>query len=99
MSSYFEMFLACELKFDTPEQVIETLKYMTRRKDYRFNNPPDHPFFKIGPWDSILQQEGSEFHSNVGVGITNFGEKYRYTKGNTDIYKYALTIRFEEHED
>ena len=46
MSLYFEVFFACDLKIDVPEDVIKTLKYLTRQEDYPFSDFPKERFFK-----------------------------------------------------
>jgi len=45
MSDHYDFRLACDVRADTPQQVIETLRYMTRADDYDFNDSPSHPFF------------------------------------------------------
>ncbi len=45
MSDHYDFRLACDVRADTPQQVIATLRYMTRADDYDFNGPPSHPFF------------------------------------------------------
>jgi hypothetical protein len=46
MSDHFDFRTACDLRSDTPQQVVATLRYMTRADNYDFNDPPDHPFFE-----------------------------------------------------
>jgi hypothetical protein len=50
-----EFVIAFKLKHDTPQQVIDTLKYMTlRNKDYDFPNHPDHNLFETYYWRIML---------------------------------------------
>lgn len=100
MTVNVELMLACDLKADVPQQVIETLRYLTRKEDYEFNNPPDHPFFApastyIGHewWRNIFQpQEPPEFGPILGyfpgVWIKEF---YRNEYNRTS----HLTVRIE----
>ena len=46
MSDHYDFRLACDLRADVPQQVLDTLRYMTREVEYDFNNPPDHIIFE-----------------------------------------------------
>lgn len=50
--------MRCELKASTPDQVIETLKYMVNPDEIAFANHPDHPFFETEEWEYVLWTAG-----------------------------------------
>jgi hypothetical protein len=64
MSVHYEFATACDLKPDTPQQIIDTLAYMARTHDYEFHNPPAHPLFQsvhvngetVESWRIMLQE-------------------------------------------
>jgi hypothetical protein len=61
MGQDFEVSLSCNLSADTPQHVLDTLRYMMRTEEYEFDSPPAHPFFRIsihgfdGEWRKILR--------------------------------------------
>lgn len=64
MTIHLELMLACDLRYDVPQQVIATLKYLTRKEDYEFNDFPELPasedkedFYNLQwhPWRKLLQ--------------------------------------------
>ncbi len=103
MSDHYDFRLACDLRADTPHQVIATLKYMTRTDDYAFNDPPDHPFFEsfelpdgevYDTWRDIFQcREGytpGVFGSSLHEAYR--GERYgqRIVVPTLDVHCYVL---------
>lgn len=82
MGMYTELVMACELKNNVPEDVIETLKYMTGKIDY-LATVPIHDLFQTSRWEWMLRSSSYYFD-----GITNSILKY------DDISKtYRLTVR------
>ena len=57
MSLHFECVLHCDLKPDTPQQVIDTLRYMTGSFD-EFDDPPKAPFFQFDGWARPPRPDG-----------------------------------------
>src|SRR5262245_17099578 len=89
MSYHYDFALACDLKADTPQQVIDTLAYMARKADYPYNNPPAHSFFDEGwHWRYMLQMLPEETYSPGNVGSC-FRRAYR-AEG---VYRYTLGFR------
>jgi hypothetical protein len=91
----------CNLRDDTPAQVIDTLKYMTRTEDYKFDNPPDYPFFKGNIWRNILripleQQNMGKF---TGDEATIFRRDIKYVRMDVTYYFWTLYIRQVMHGD
>lgn len=95
MTVHVELMLTCDLNYDVPEEVVETLKYLTRKEDYEFQTAPSHPFFDetLGGWRYIFQS--SEYHKPSdmnyfpGVGVILF----QHTSWDENLYK--LTIHCE----
>lgn len=92
MSLHFDFALACYLKPDTPQEVLDTLQYMTRSEDYEFGDPPDHPFFKGEYWSNMLQIRTGTAHFPGEFGSI-FRRTYRYTQADADVYRYTLSFR------
>lgn len=46
MGTAFEVALICHIKPSLPDEVIDTLIYMTRSRDYKFETTIDHGFFQ-----------------------------------------------------
>ena len=82
MGMYTELVMACELKGNVPEEVIETLKYMVGDSEY-LATVPVHALFTTDRWKSMLRMDSYYFD-----GDTNSTLRY------DDIGKlYSLTIR------
>jgi hypothetical protein len=100
--SRFCFTVACDLREDTPQQVIETLRYMTSNRDYDFNNPPDLPFFKDDDWRTFLVCE-SEGFIFPGEPHASLREAYRYSRsmveGGEDVYLHTLSFRCQAKDD
>ena len=60
MGMYTELVMACELKEDVPEEVIETLKYMANDIDY-LATVPVHPLFETDRWKWMLRSDSYYF--------------------------------------
>jgi len=60
MEAYTGFFFKATLDPDTPDEVIEVLKYMTGGRSRGAGRPPpplpDHPFFKTEAWPILLFQ-------------------------------------------
>jgi hypothetical protein len=93
---------ACDLKEDTPQQVIDTLTYMTRTEDYEFNNPPEGAFFEGDSWRTCLFCE-NEWFSFPGEAGRFLRSAYRYNRsfneGGAAVYLYTLSFRCESKDD
>lgn len=61
MTIPIELMLQCDISLNEPQEVIETLKYITRKEDYEFNNFPNHSYFQEESqnWRYILQSPKS----------------------------------------
>ncbi len=102
MSLHFDLAIACDLKPDTPQQVINTLQYMTRTEDYDFHDPPAHEFFtRPGPdWRLILQiPHGTMPYGFPGVAGSSFRRVYHHTQFGVDVYRHTLSFRREMLDD
>jgi hypothetical protein len=69
MGMYTELSCAFELKKETPEQVIEVLRFMVRTKTEMPRPLPDHSFFGTSRWQMMLGSDSYYFkgqaHSTV----------------------------------
>lgn len=92
MSLHYDWAMAFDLKLDTPQLIIDTLKYMTRSHDYDFPTPFDDIFFSGSSWRNMLQIEAGDTYSPGEVGSL-FRQAYRYTKLGVDTYYYTLSFR------
>lgn len=82
MGMYTELVMACELKENISEEVIETLRYMVGDSDY-LATVPVHALFNTDRWKAMLRCDSYYFD-----GDTNSTLRY------DDIGKsYVLTIR------
>lgn len=57
MGKYYEFVMACELKKDLPQEVIDTLNYMLASGETDLVDFPDHPLFEIEDeyeWNGML---------------------------------------------
>ena len=98
MSLYFDGMIFCDLKPEIPEQVINTLQYMTRSHDYSFDNPPEHEFFEVDAWRSWLQIQPNHT-CGAGMVFSNFHKTKRYGPNNTKVDYYTLSFRRCMHDD
>jgi len=102
MASLFCFALACDLREDSPQQVVDTLKYMTRSQDYEFDDPPDAEFFEGEDWRTFLTVEHEGFMF-PGKAYVTFHSAYRYSRpmihGGDDVYVYTLSLRCQSGDD
>jgi hypothetical protein len=99
MSLHFEFTLTLDLKPETPQQVIDTLAYMTRSEEYEFSDPPSHPWFESDDeWRETLQADPEATHL-PGNQWTVFRQAYRYTQHGVDQYRWTLSFRREMLDD
>jgi len=92
MSLHFDFAIACDLKPDTPQQILDTLSYMTRVEEYAFSSPPSHPFFEGDSWRDILLAKSEQTYL-PGDLISSFRKAYRYEIGNEKHYRYNICFR------
>ncbi len=90
MSVYYDFALACDLESHTPQQVVDTLSYMTRIDDYEFNDPPDEDLFKGETWKYMLQGTVTGFPGKAG---SRFRYVFRYQQGDEDVFQHTLSFR------
>ena len=99
MSMYFDGAIACDLKPDTPQQVLDVLQYMTRKEDYAFDSVPSHSFFTTNEeWRDFLQID-QEWTCAPGLVGSDFRKTFRYTKNSEDVYRWTLSFRRTMHDD
>ncbi len=103
MSDYYDYVIHCELPHTVPQQIVDTLQYMTRVSDYSFDSPPDHPFFEAGekdlgePWRIILRPDPNE---DLGYFARFFRlDSPRYEWGPDYDPPYVLDFRLNIQDD
>src|SRR5258708_27216939 len=99
MSLYFDGAFACYLKPDVPQQVLDTLQYMTRTENYAFDKPPGHKFFQNDDWRNFLKIS-QEWTCAPGFVGSDFRKTHQYTtEDGNDVYWYSLSFRRTMHDD
>jgi hypothetical protein len=98
MSLYFDGFFACDLKPDTPQHIIDTLRYLTRTEDYAFEPLSDHDFFDGDDWRAFLQPD-DDWACAPGLVWSDFRQAYRYTQYGEDVYRATISFRRTMHDD
>jgi hypothetical protein len=87
MGMYTELVCAFELKENTPNQIINTLEYMTGQLD-EIENIPSHELFKCERWRFMLQSDSYYFdgdtHSTIRKDL--FGSWYVTIRCNLKNY-------------
>jgi len=95
LSAHFDLAIALDLKPDTPQQVLDTLRYLMRTEDYDFDNPPDHEFFTR--WDDQHWRNWMPLAENStyspGEAGSSLRRVYRYTQHGQDVYRYTFSFR------
>src|SRR5664279_4721732 len=98
MSNSFELFLACVLKEDTPQQVVDILTYLLSNHP-EYHGPevpvpdvlPDHFFFRdIGQYTV----QDAYFWAGEGVAKLTFDEQYSLTVRASVRRGYTLIASF-----
>lgn len=70
MGMYTEVYLAIELKRDTPQEIINVLKFLAEdTHELPFELIPDHPFFKCERWRWLFSMSSAYHPAAV---INNF---------------------------
>jgi len=98
MSLYFDGFFACDLKADIPQQVIDTLLYLTRKADYPFTDVPKHEFFQTEEWDDFLLPP-DEFRVAPGWIGSEFKKMTRALPHDQMETYYTISFRRTMHDD
>ncbi len=95
MSIRYVFVLKCNLIDDTPLQVIDTLKYMTRTEDYEFNNAPDAGFFKRNIWRDFIRVSPEQQSSRTYTGdiFMSFRRDVKYVQKGISHYVWTLYIK------
>lgn len=69
MGMYTELIFGCSLRKDTPREVIEILKFMVDKSEFKeFSKPlPDHKFFQTSRWSRLFQWSSYYFGVNEPI--------------------------------
>src|SRR5258707_11976987 len=89
MAPWNELVLACRLKRDMPQQVVDLLNYLISLSlqvnpgDPESLATPDHPFFRESGWQSLLRWNTAYFpgepYSNLALTDYEYGGYYEFT--------------------
>src|ERR1700712_4386318 len=95
MSVNFEFFLACNLKEDTPKQVMDILAYLVSMDANSFEPPPsmpdilpDHFFFSMDMWSWVFANKDAF----AGDGFTKLAPAHFEDQ-------YDLTVRVKVRKE
>lgn len=92
MGQHTAFIMKCELKADTPQQVIDTLKFMTSPNDEEeFDNFPDHPLFETEEWEYMLDIAGG------ALWDPNSTLKY-FKRSNSYTLKVRTSVKDHEYQ-
>lgn len=71
MGMYTELNLGVRFRKDTPQNIIDILKYMLSEFPMEYNKPqlPDHPLFKTDRWTFMLNSESYYFDGHTDSSI------------------------------
>lgn len=73
MGMYTSLHLAVNLKKDTPEEVVNILKFLVNRDSPPPEALPDHPFFRAERWGMVLSCD-SYYFSGTQFGVLEWDE-------------------------
>ena len=83
MGPYTELNCAFSLRSDTPEEVIDTLLFMTGQHDQEPQQLPAHAFFETVRWRQMLNRVSPEFDEetccNAAVELSETSGRHRVT--------------------
>lgn len=74
MGMYTELRFAAKLKEDTPEEVINILRYMVEEGEGLTHPIPDHPLFHTSRWSWMLRSDSYYFSATTH---SSFVQDYR----------------------
>ena len=83
MGTYTELNCAFSLYKDTPQHIVDTLRYMTGQSATEPDKLPSHPLFGDTGWNGMLRGSSSYFDGDTHstVRLEEFNGKYRVTLG------------------
>lgn len=108
MAVHIDFAFACFLKPDTPEHVLDVLRYITQSEGYDPSNPPASPFTQqnhpdlAGPlWHMFEEYSGStDFPGETGAVLRSV---YRHNRpaveGGGLVFSHSLCFRYFERDD
>src|SRR5215813_13486364 len=96
MPEYAELYLACGLKDDAPQQVIDLLRFLISHQTDSSSQQikplslPTHQFFSLVDWEFIFAGKSSAFYGE------NFSSLIRARNQTRELYQ--LTVRASGRE-
>jgi hypothetical protein len=98
MSAHYDFLLICDLKSDTPKQVIEGLRFMMN-PEYEMKSPPTDEHFLREIWKGLLEINNEWVNRIPGDGFVSLRLVPDYDAENADKLRYTFTFRNQIHGD
>lgn len=106
MSVHFDLYIACDLKLDTPQRAIDTIRWL-QSADQAIDEASIDPLFQAEPteptWKGILQTTNALMVRFPGETFSALRRAYRYnlpeTKGGGEVFYYTFSFRSEILDD
>lgn len=76
METYTELNCAFSLKRDTPEEIVDTLLFMTGQDDAEPKRLPEHPLFGASRWRHMLNRVSEDSDAQAWLEVADSG-RYR----------------------
>jgi hypothetical protein len=99
--SRFCMSIACDLKEDTPQHVIDILTHTVGLQHLEFKDLPAHRFFENEYWETLLSDVRLPwFPGEGGAALRRVTRYYRpITQGGDPVFFYTFSFRKESVDD
>jgi hypothetical protein len=101
MSEYYDLFVAFDLKPDTPQSIIEALNYMLSDSDDLTTSIEDETIDE--DWRGLLNADNSNMIYFPGIAISVLRNAYRYNlpnnQGGKPVYRNTFCYRNEILDD
>jgi hypothetical protein len=95
METYTELNCAFSLRRDTPEDIIETLLFMTGQRDQEPQQLPAHALFETARWGQMLKGadpgDDAEAYCNAALELSERSGRYLVTI-RCDLRNYDIEI-------
>jgi hypothetical protein len=99
--SRFCISVACDLKENTPQQVVDILSHMVGLQRIEFKVLPSHRFFEDEYWETLLNDtQLLRFPGEGGAALRRVSRYDRPMSGGGDpVFFYTFSFRCEDRDD
>ena len=98
MGMYTELVLACELKRDVPQEVLDVLRFMCVWQGGSRQPPehlPDHPLFRMSHWEYVLRSGSFYFPGETNSTLRVFEPTNTwYLTARSNLKNYGSEIEY-----